>query len=127
MTVDKTLRGRGLGRRLVEHLVAEAVRRGYVAVVCETTDTWQDAIALYRRCGFAEVGHVVGEFGGDIHFRLDLDGVSTPITARPLTAPLAIWRSERIPRVGDRHGARSRIDVGNDVRPGTARLVAPVA
>ena len=75
MSVDKTLRGRGLGRRLVEHLVAEAARRGYAAVVCETTDTWQDAIALYRRSGFAEVGHVVGEFGGDVHFRLDLDPV----------------------------------------------------
>jgi len=78
MSVERTMRGRGLGRRLVEHLVAEAARRGYVAVVCETTDTWQDAITLYRRCGFAEVGHVVGEFGGDVQFRLVLHSRPTP-------------------------------------------------
>ncbi len=69
MTVDKTVRGQGLGRRLVSHLVAHARRRGYAAVVCETTDTWQDAIGLYLRCGFA----VVDRRDGDIHFRRELD------------------------------------------------------
>ena len=69
MTVDTSLRGQGLGRRLVAHLVEEARRRGYAAVVCETTDTWQDAIGLYLRCGFTEVDRR----DGDIHFRLELD------------------------------------------------------
>ena len=69
MTVDKTIRGQGLGRRLVAHLVEEARARGYAAVVCETTDTWQDAIGLYLRCGFTEVARR----DGDIHFRLELD------------------------------------------------------
>lgn len=69
MTVDRTLRGRGLGRRLVTHLVDEARERGYRAVVCETTDTWDDAIGLYLRCGFREVDRR----NGDVHFRLELD------------------------------------------------------
>jgi len=69
MTVGKALRGQGLGRRLVAHLVEEARARGYAAVVCETTATWQDAIGLYLRCGFAEVDRR----DGDIHFRLELE------------------------------------------------------
>lgn len=75
MTVGKALRGYGLGRRLVAHLVEEARARGYAAIVCETTDTWQDAIDLYLRCGFAEVARR----DGDIHFRLELNesGFST--------------------------------------------------
>lgn len=68
MTVAKGLRGQGLGRRLVAYLVEVARRRGDDAVVCETTDTWQDAIGLYLRCGFREVDRR----DGDIHFRLDL-------------------------------------------------------
>ena len=73
MTVDKALRGQGLGRRLVAHLVEEARDRGYAAVVCETTETWQDAIGLYRRGGFAEIDRR----DGDIHFRLELGDLST--------------------------------------------------
>ena len=71
VSVDRTLRGQGLGRRLVAHLVQVARERGYVAVVCETTDTWQDAIGLYLRCGFTEVDRR----DGDAHFRLDLVGM----------------------------------------------------
>lgn len=69
MTVNNAMRGHGLGRRLVEHLVGEARARGYSAVVCETTETWRDAIGLYLRCGFAEVDRR----DGDIHFRLELN------------------------------------------------------
>lgn len=69
MTVSKSLRGHGLGRRLVAHLTEEARRRGYAAVVCETTGTWQDAIGLYLRCDFTEVARR----DGDVHFRLELD------------------------------------------------------
>jgi len=69
MTVARELRGRGLGRRLVNHLLDEARQRGYRRVVVETTDDWQDAIGLYRACGFQTEGFR----DGDIHMFLDLE------------------------------------------------------
>lgn len=68
MSVRSDQRGRGLGRALVAHLLDEARRRGYREAVCETCDDWVDAIALYRRSGFTEIGRR----DGDIHFRLSL-------------------------------------------------------
>lgn len=68
MTVAGEMRGRGLGRRLVNHLLDEARRRGYGRVLVETTDDWQDAIGLYRACGFQTEGFR----DGDIHMYIDL-------------------------------------------------------
>jgi len=69
MSVRKDQRGQGLGKRLVFALFDEARTRGHTRVMCETTDTWQDAITLYQRCGFTEVARR----DGDIHFELALD------------------------------------------------------
>ena len=49
-------RGHGLGRRLVEQLIAEAGARGYSAMRLDTVaGHHDDAIALYRACGFREI------------------------------------------------------------------------
>lgn len=69
MSVARDQRGRGIGRQLVTHLLDEARRRGYRRVVVETTDDWQDAIGLYRACGFQTEGFR----DGDIHMYLDLE------------------------------------------------------
>lgn len=69
MSVRGDQRGQGLGKRLVRELLEAARARGYAKTVCETTDDWADAIALYRSCGFTEVGR----WDGDIHFTIDLD------------------------------------------------------
>jgi ribosomal protein S18 acetylase RimI-like enzyme len=68
MSVGRDQRGRGLGRKLVAHLLDEACRRSYRRIVVETTDDWQDAIGLYRACGFQTEGFR----DGDIHMFLDL-------------------------------------------------------
>ena len=68
MSVAPHHRRRGLGRALVAHLVAEARARGYARLLVETNDDWDDAIALYRRCGFAEERRAAGE----VHLALDL-------------------------------------------------------
>jgi len=68
MSVRKDQRGQGLGKRLVYALLEEARFRGYARVVCETTDTWHDAITLYTRCGFTEVDRR----NGDVHFERSL-------------------------------------------------------
>jgi GNAT superfamily N-acetyltransferase len=68
MSVDRTHRGQGIGRALVNHLLAEARACGYHRVLIETNDDWSDAIALYRACGFTEFDRR----DGDVHMALDL-------------------------------------------------------
>jgi hypothetical protein len=49
--------------------LADAARsRGYSRLICETTDTWQDAIALYLATGFT----IVDQRNGDYHFEMSL-------------------------------------------------------
>ncbi|MET4157027.1 GNAT family N-acetyltransferase [Agromyces sp. PvR057] len=56
MRADAAARGRGLGRRLLEHVLDEAGRRGYARVSLETgtEDFFAPARALYERAGFVE-------------------------------------------------------------------------
>jgi putative acetyltransferase len=49
-------RGRGLGRLLVEHVIAEARAIGYERMRLDTIESaMKDAVALYRRMGFEEI------------------------------------------------------------------------
>ena len=68
MSVSGEHRGRGIGKRLVRELADVARSQGYARIECETTDTWQDAIALYLACGF----EIIDRRDGDIFFRLNL-------------------------------------------------------
>lgn len=56
MRVAKEHRGLGLGRRLVEHLEAEARQRNYQRLSLETgaMEFFRPARLLYQRCGFRE-------------------------------------------------------------------------
>lgn len=58
MHTRAVLRGRGLGRRMLEHILAEARRRGYTALFLETgsMDAFIPARRLYEAYGFTYCG-----------------------------------------------------------------------
>jgi putative acetyltransferase len=55
MYVLPEARGRGLGRRVLEELEAQARELGYAALLLETGDKSDAALALYRSSGFASI------------------------------------------------------------------------
>ena len=54
MYLDKTVRGQGLGRRLLEHALAKARALGFTRVILETANVLKAAVILYERYGFKE-------------------------------------------------------------------------
>ncbi len=54
--VDGAWRGKGVGRLLLEELVALAVARGFHTVIARASGDNEPSIALHQRCGFALVG-----------------------------------------------------------------------
>lgn len=69
MSVRTGHRRQGIGRELVTRLVAEARQRGYVQVLVETNAGWEDAVGLYRSCGFVDHARA----GTSVELALDLD------------------------------------------------------
>ena len=54
--VSETARGRGLGRALLEALIAESERNGIWTLQASIFPENVASVALHRRCGFREVG-----------------------------------------------------------------------
>ena len=69
MSVAHAMRGQGIGRALVQHLLDAARTRGDTRVVAETNDDGVDAIGLYVACGFSQSDHRDDE----VHLFVDLD------------------------------------------------------
>ena len=52
MYLHRDYRGKGLGKRLLEHALAEARRLGFKTITLETASVLTEAIRLYERYGF---------------------------------------------------------------------------
>ena len=61
MYVAADVRGRGIGRALLDRLEAEARTLGLARLVLETGTRQTEALALYRRAGFTEIS-AYGEY-----------------------------------------------------------------
>ena len=68
MSVSADHRRLGLGRAMVEELVARARQRGMAEVLVRADTQWTSAVALYERCGFT----CTGSDETDTHFSLVL-------------------------------------------------------
>lgn len=55
MFVSDAARGKGIGRRLLRHLVVEASALGYGTLILETGTRQPEAIALYKSEGFFSI------------------------------------------------------------------------
>lgn len=72
MYLSPAARGRGLGRRLLEHAIAEAKARGFRRMELETASPLVEAISLYRSGGFSPRCGAVETKRCDQAFFLDL-------------------------------------------------------
>lgn len=57
------VRGRGVGRRLLDTLLKDALARGYAACYIETLQSMDNAIALYESAGFKRLPKALGQSG----------------------------------------------------------------
>ncbi|MCP4601601.1 MAG: GNAT family N-acetyltransferase [Proteobacteria bacterium] len=72
MSVAADLQRHGIGTQILEQLVHKAQGLDFRRVVLETTTTWHEVIEFYKRFGFRITHRQDGEFGGEVHFALDL-------------------------------------------------------
>lgn len=70
--VFERLQGQGQGRRLAERAIAHARERGYGSMRLDTVSTSENAIALYRRLGFEDIGRYNGNPMADTFMELRL-------------------------------------------------------
>ena len=69
MSVRRGCRRRGIGGAILRALIDDARSAGYRRLILETTSTWEDAIAFYRKHGFRET-HIKE---GDTYFTRELN------------------------------------------------------
>ncbi|MGA2743533.1 MAG: GNAT family N-acetyltransferase [Candidatus Sulfotelmatobacter sp.] len=67
-------RGKGLGRALADHIIAEARRIGYQRMRLDTVEpVMKDAVAMYRKLGFKEIApYCPNPMSGVIYMELQL-------------------------------------------------------
>jgi GNAT superfamily N-acetyltransferase len=71
--VAPAARGRGLGRVLVERIVAEARKLGYMSLLLDTLPSMKEAQSLYLSLGFkATTAYRFNPIAGSAFLRLDL-------------------------------------------------------
>lgn len=73
LAVDTEIRGKGIGRRLCEHLIGKAIEYGADTLFLESNTSLRPAIALYGKLGFKELDNYTPAYArGDIQMSLNL-------------------------------------------------------
>lgn len=72
MYLDRSYRGKGLGRRLMNKIVDEAKWFGYKSIVLDSMSQYKDALRLYERTGFQNTERYNDNLFADVFMKLDL-------------------------------------------------------
>jgi len=94
MWVADTVRGLGIGRRMLEALEQEARVLGVTTLRLETNRTLEEAIRLYRTAGYAEVAAFNDDPYANYWFEKTLEPPPAPDTGH--RAPRARVRPRRV-------------------------------
>ena len=73
ISVHASRRRSGLGRAIVDELMATARRWGAAVVVLETSSDWRETVAFYRSCRFVITHHEQGPYCQNTWFRRAVD------------------------------------------------------
>ncbi len=71
VAVTRDCRGNGCGRALIDAAAGQARSRGASEMFLEVRDGNDSALALYRKCGFAEIGRRKDYYSGATTERFD--------------------------------------------------------
>lgn len=63
--VDKSARGQGLGKTLLEKSMQWAKENGYKEIYLESMPELAKAVSIYEKCGFTKLTHALGNSGHD--------------------------------------------------------------
>lgn len=63
MYLDRSARGAGLGRRMIDHCLETARALGYTSIYLETMPELKQAIRVYEKFGFSLLGEPMGNTG----------------------------------------------------------------
>lgn len=73
MWISGTVRGVGLGKRLLAFLEEQVARSGRTRVVLDTNASLVEAIAMYRSCGYRSIGRYNDNPYADLWFEKQVD------------------------------------------------------
>ncbi|HEX8738312.1 MAG TPA: GNAT family N-acetyltransferase [Pyrinomonadaceae bacterium] len=73
MYFDKKLRGRGVGKKMLERMIETARERGYRRIYLETAAVLKEAAALYEKYGFQPTTEGIHSARCDAAYFLELD------------------------------------------------------
>ena len=73
MYFDKKLRGRGVGKKMLERMIKGARERGFKRIYLETATVLKEAAALYEKYGFQPTTERIHSARCDAAYFLELD------------------------------------------------------
>ena len=73
--LDKSYRGQGFGKRLIDIVIKEAEMRGFKSIVLDSMKQYKDARRLYEKCGFSDFERYNDNPYADVFMKLDLQQI----------------------------------------------------
>jgi len=73
MYFDKKLRGRGVGKKMLERMLAAAKAAGFKRIYLETASVLKEAVALYEKYGFQPTTEGIHSKRCDAAYFLEMD------------------------------------------------------